>query len=495
MIALPGYERVVLTCHRSTLFINIDDVKLMPESSNLRQSSTRRYVLLHILVELSASMITYHHLTHHIVPGPQSISYIIPIILLPTALLIPRSVLSRWQNVCLFLPLSLAFTIHAWIQMGCIDVITVDVFLWTLCLLVLKDPWENFRYVAIPGSPSEQEHRMELRDGKTLQKRQDDQGVSYPTDLAGRVPWILTLISSIRLNGWKTGRPSHNIWSTQRIQISRTTFARQALICFIRGYLTLDATRAYQSFDPYFSDLAIPISSPLPFREIGFVPPRLFRALIMMAQVWAVISQFIYLPCLLLIGLNAAGRLPDEWSPHTWQPIFGNASVVLSYGIRGFWGRYWHQAMRVFASAPGEALCDSLELGSRSLARFMFITTIAFGLSGIIHMGLVPPEPLYATTSANEIRLLVAVFFWLQPLGMLIELYLVKLLSAIFGGKLGTMIRVAVHVVFFVAWFTFCLPIFGEAARQLGYWCVWLVPISLWKGLRGEGWIAWEFLR
>merc|ERR1712070_102076 len=100
-----------------------------------------------MMVDMQQAVIFYDHLTHHIVPGPQSISYLVPLVLLPTALLIPRSTLSRCQNYLVFMPVITACIAHAWWAMGGVDVISVDVLLWSLLLLVLQDPWKDFRWV------------------------------------------------------------------------------------------------------------------------------------------------------------------------------------------------------------------------------------------------------------------------------------------------------------------------------------------------------------
>jgi hypothetical protein len=184
----------------------------------------------------------------------------------------------------------------------------------------------------------------------------------YPPSLSESIPWVETLLMPIRLQGWKIGKHSHDV--RQRL-IHRTTtraaFTRQALLSFIRGYLVLDLTCAYQIYDPYFTDMTTSISSPLPFSEpTELLLPCFFRSHLVVAQVWALISQIIYTPCLNLICLNEFQWLPDKWSPHTWPPLFSKPQVILQRGVRGLWGRYWHQAMRVFASAPGDAIADLL---------------------------------------------------------------------------------------------------------------------------------------
>ena len=439
-------------------------------------------------------MLTYTYLTLHIVPGPQSHSYFIPIALLPIALLIPRNVLSRWRSICLFMPLIVASTVHAWVQMNGVDVISVDVLLWSLYLLALKDPWNDFRYVGLTQNRRAQ--RQPSENAELLDKR-ECAGVSYPPALLERLPWVGTVLVSIRLHGWKIGQPSHvELHSrTGGFEASRAGFVKKSLTSFVRGYLALDVARAYQTFDPYFNDLSTSISSPLSFDGIQILPLQLFRSFIIAAQGWALLSQLMYLPCLLLVGLNAMRCLPDDWSPHTWQPFFGEPKVILDRGVRGFWGQYWHQAMRVFVSAPGEAIADLLKLNRGSTLRYVVLTTTAFGLSGIIHMGLVPPDPLHSTMEVNAIRLHIGAFFWIQPLAIIAEVCSARMVSRCIGldvlKGVDLTLKRAVNLAFFVMWFTFCIPFLGEAVRQLGYWRVWPVPVSLWRGLRGEGWILW----
>ncbi|EMC98236.1 hypothetical protein BAUCODRAFT_146796 [Baudoinia panamericana UAMH 10762] len=276
-------------------------------------------------------------------------------------------------------------------------------------------------------------------------------------------------------------------------------FAAHGILCFVRGYITLDLTSAYIQHDPYFTDLSIPITSPLPFRKRAFLPPQLVRTMVSGAQAWALIGQMFYVPCLLPVALHACGLLPDEWSPHNWPAYFGSPSAFAINGVRGFWGQYWHQTMRWSVAGPGYAIADGLALKTGGLARYSIITAVAFGLSGVVHVGLVPPEPLHATVDVNWIRLYIAAFFWVQPLAMLLEIAVGRFVgifikASYWQHSTGLRVRMLANVLWVVAWFTLCLPLFCEAARHLGYWRPWPVPVSLWKGIVGEGFIAWPFL-
>jgi hypothetical protein len=117
-------------------------------------------------------------------------------------------------------------------------------------------------------------------------------------------------------------------------------------------------------------------------------------------------------------------------------------------------------------------------------------------------MGLVPPEPLHLAdgVSVSFVRALVGGFFWVQVVGMLVEDVVGRCLERVVSRetrrtKAWWWLRAVVNVLWLYSWFCCCMPLLGEAGRQLGWWRHWLVPVSLVKGLRGEGWIAWEYLR
>lgn len=467
--------------------------------------------------------LTYHYLTQHIVPGPQSLSYFIPLILLPSAILIPRTVLSKWQSVCMFLPAIVIATIHAWFAMNGTDVISADVLFQTVFFLAFQDPWEQYEYVS-PSASTGLEAKLKPEPEKPLAADTEEEDSSedaaliptseamikaqsifsgdekYPTTLTARARWILILLSSIRLNNWRIGHSSHDARQPPAPGFrSRKAFLRQSIISFTRGCLVLDLTRAYISHDAYFTDTDVPMTSPLPFANMASFSAQFIRSMIIGVQAWALISQIAYLAFIIPVGLNAIGMVPDAWSPHTWVPFFGSPTVIFTSGVRGFWGGYWHQTMRWMTSGPGYALSDALRLRERSLRRYAIISVSAFGLSGITHMGLVPPEPLQANTSASTIRLCVAAFFWTQPLAMMAEVLVAKLATQVLPvsfrhSRQALILRVLLNAIWVLLWFALSIPLLGAAGRQLGYWRVWPVPISLWKGLRGEGWVTWPFL-
>lgn len=125
----------------------------------------------------------------------------------------------------------------------------------------------------------------------------------------------------------------------------------------------------------------------------------------------------------------------------------------------------------------------------------------AFGLSGWVHVGLVPPEPLHLSNESSlwAVRGCVGGFFWVQVVGILVEDVVRRVAGRVVGrevreGEVWWWVRAGVNVVWLCGWFCLCMPLLGEAGRQLGWWRHWLVPVSLVKGMRGEGWVAWEYL-
>ncbi|KAL8993194.1 MAG: hypothetical protein Q9169_006525, partial [Polycauliona sp. 2 TL-2023] len=272
----------------------------------------------------------YQHLTNHIVPGPASTSYFIPFLLLPAALCIPPSILSKNQIASLFLPLIIACLIHAW----------------------KSQDNKNERYKRVVSYTEE----------------------PYPSTLTARIPWILTLLISLRLSNWKTGIPSHD--KHQPITpLTRTAYFNRALILLLQSYVILDITSLLTTRDPYFHIAGTSISSPLPpllspstsakfvspalapalemvMHLFSHIPPAAIRIAILALQPYALITQGGSLPTIPIVLLSSLHFYPDEWSPHTWPLFFGPFSAVSRRGLRGVWGEWWHQTNRYLA-VPG----------------------------------------------------------------------------------------------------------------------------------------------
>ena len=434
---------------------------------------------------------SYKHLTHHVVPGPNSYSYFIPFLLLPAALLTPPSVLSRRQLALLFLPAIYACQIHSWYVAG-IDVISVDLALWSFVLLVCRDPRRTHKrvWVSVPAASG---------DGKLLR---EVGGVvveeSYPEALAERIPWVFTLLVSLRLTGWKIGDPSHD--RTQPpVRLSRSEFLRHAVSTVTQSYLILDAAAFYARMDPYFTVSGMEVDQPFPPPSAGMatwlvllrlLPPRLVRTSVIAGQAYAMVTSMFYIPLIPMVGLNAVGVLPDEWSPQTWPLPFGHFSAVSSRGLRGLWGNWWHGVNRQFTAPPGRSLAQALGIPTKSTLGFALLTISAFFFSGVMHMGLIPPEP-QSQFATRSMRLHIAGFFWAQIPAFGIELAVSKLVANFIPQALYWSVTRILVVAWTASWLCLTLPLLAVPFRELWYWHYYPVPVSLLQGLSGKGWWTW----
>ncbi|KAL9635555.1 MAG: hypothetical protein Q9164_003384 [Protoblastenia rupestris] len=366
-----------------------------------------------MLPSLSTSLPSfYHNLTHHIVPGPQSISYFIPLLLLPIALLIPPSVFSHRQISLTFLPVIYGCIIHAWYAIGGLDVMSVSIGLWATVLLGCRDVRGEFRRVRfVEEGKGKRKDSEKVVDQRYAGMRVAEQG--YPEGMWERIKWVLVLLISLRFSGWRIGEERHDRMQPCR-GVGRGAFLKKAVGIVALDYLILDATFSYVPYDPYFFAGGGGVDAPFPrptrdvprlLNILWMLPPRLLRSSVLASQAYAMVSGMFMVPTIPAVALNAIGMLPDEWSPHNWPLFFRNFSAVYERGLRGLWGSWWHQMDRELSATLGKALAQSLGLDRSSKVGYAVVVTLAFFLSGVMHMGLIPPKPMTEVLSANEMRL------------------------------------------------------------------------------------------
>ena len=438
----------------------------------------------------------YDHMTRCIIPGPRSLSYFAFVLLLPGALLIPPSILSHRQLASVFLPMIIACEFHAWQTSAALDVISTTVLQWSFVLLVCYDPRRDFRRVYWEKAPSKgSEGAGEFR----VRKEQ-----VYPDrKFVERLWWVLTLVISIRLTGWKIRDPSHDRKQSILPNVSRIAFLRHAFGTVLLSYVLLDISGYYTHQDPYFTTSATDVDAALPTdalqgpaavvqQTLSYLPPRLVRSTIIASQLYSLIAGGFYPVTFPVVTLNVLGVIPDEWSPHTWPSFFGAFLAVRRRGLRGLWGSWWHQMNRQIDATPGNLLADRTGLVEGSMSRGMVVATVAFGLSGWMHMGMIPPSPKSRLMTPSEMRLSVAAFFWIQPLGFAIEdLVTTALYRTISNIKMSVVADVVV-LLWVACWLSWTLPMLTAPFRELGYWTIYPVPFSVLNGLAGSGWSTWS---
>ena len=439
----------------------------------------------------------YDYLTLHVVPGPRSISYGAPWFLVLVALLIPPEKLSHRHLYSLFLPPIYAVIFHASLEMGVMDVLSVQMALWSTLLLALCDPRRDFRRVHVKLS------RPDTSEGYNIQvlDNKDSKGTimytweeRYPNDLFRRLSWILTLLVSPRLTNWKIGEHSHDSKQPAPL-LTRRSYFSQVMKTVIPGLLILDAASCYTQKDQYFYE-RIGIDQPLPDLEmkvpfwivVRVLPPRFVRTMILAAQLYGLLSVAFLIPTLPVLGLNALDVVPDDWSPQTWHVLFGPFSAFLQHGLRGFWGRWWHQVSRETSSRPGRALAQYFGLPSSSTVGYTLLTISAFFFSGIMHTGLIPAQPLYSTLPVWYLKLHIAAFFWSQIPAIAFETAVSKYVSKYFPEVRGTFAAKLFTLMWILLWMCVVFPFLAIPLREMRFWTSHLLPISFCQWLAGNGW-------
>jgi hypothetical protein len=431
----------------------------------------------------------YFELITTIVPGPASWSYFVPLILLPLGLLVPPSILSHGQLCAVILPISVAATIHAWLVLGGNDVISTDCLYMTLFLYFFKDPRRDFRRI-VRSESKDGWKELEWPQANGFEKSEGFAAVkhvtleSYPNTWNGRLIWAMALPQSRPLHDWIIREPGHDRRILQPFQ-HPTRFEFMMDICsrlLPVLFVFLPLSKELAAHDPYFSDSTWSVFDP--YESNGSIEgtmatllrnslPRFVLGPMTMAMyAYSLLLGLFLPPMLFVLLLNTLRLIPDKWSPHTWRPHFGPFSAITRYGVRGFWGRWWHQQMRHIVAEPGRWLAAKLRLrneGWQKTAKYMLICVSAFTLSGVTHSGMVPPKPRFTTIDTARLRLSLAGFFWVQPCGIAIELLLLepalrRLPSSIL--VLPALLRVVWTAAFLCFSSTFLVVPFG----QLGYW-------------------------
>lgn len=159
--------------------------------------------------------------------------------------------------------------------------------------------------------------------------------------------------------------------------------------------------------------------------------------------------------------------------------------------VYGGGGAWWHQMNRYLVSNPVRSLAGAVGLSTFSLLGHYFLTTTAFFSSSVMHMGLIPPQPLNTRFSLTEMRLRIAVFFWAQ-----IQAIDVKLLVSDSSTSSTKFPKIASGGSCTVMWVVMCfaliLPILTVPFESLGT-SMYIQYSQRAQGLLGREWLAWSY--
>ena len=450
----------------------------------------------------------YNFVTLHLVPGPRSLSYFIPVLLLPCALCIPPAVLTAQQLRSIVIPILFSCQVYTWTVYGGVDVISqnmgatqryqgIDLLSHHVCLALayfyfigLTDPRKDFKRVhrafrtnsAANGTVPE-EHQNGTLVSQNEKSSPAFELEPFPVSMWQRFPWVGTLCISIRLTDWHIGSPSHDKRQPARILSFREFFGPPAYL-FVFCYLLLDITSTFILRDEYFYDPTVSIMRhpSAPISTINNISKTIIRCLLLLGHVYGVLNIGIYaLPALLLfpVCLVSPSYRSSPWCPLTWEPHYGPISAIWERGLRGFWGVHWHQNMRIITTAPGKSIAKKFGISPRSRIGYLLVVISAFFFSGLVHTGLVPPEPLFQSMSTNSTRLRIAGFFWLQAVGIGIEEVVVSLVSRYYPDLKGAITAHTLTFIWILCWFCLTIPLFGAVGKEIGWWRIRAVPIRV----------------
>ncbi|KAE8444178.1 hypothetical protein EG329_000775 [Mollisiaceae sp. DMI_Dod_QoI] len=336
---------------------------------------------------------------------------------------------------------------------------------------------------------------------------------SYPDTLADRIPWVLDLIINFRGPGWDwaipplpSPPPSVLTQLSEPTDISSKTgsssiglkrydtfpaLARARVPKFILGYFLLDFFKVLMMHDPYFIFGPTTYRLPSYLQDLSPLTLRFIRQAVSSFSIIISLEMvFLLAPIIfsLILGPKVLGLRADPWYyPTTW----GSFSSVMSKGLNGLWGSWWHQTFRFAFSAPSNFLINNGYMPAKSAAARISAMVFAFGISGVLHAGgsisqFPKTYPWHAPT-----------FFMLQALGILVQ----SAACSIFHPFIRTVprpIRQAGNFVFVLGWLFWTGYWLTDDFARGGIWLYEPIPISPLRGLgfgeKDAGWYCWEHL-
>jgi len=337
----------------------------------------------------------------------------------------------------------------------------------------------------------------------------------YPSNFLDRFKWTSDLLINFRGPGWNWAIPplpplppfilsqldlevtSRSISGTSSVGIqrydTRRQLARAILPKFIAGYLLLDILKVLMMKDPYYTFGPTTYALPphlFPFNSSPLILRFIRQAISSIAIITSLEMTFLLLPLTVpllfnpsLFGLRA--------EPYYWASTWGSFSNILSKGLNGLWGGWWHQIFRSVFAAPSNYLINNGYVKAGSPTAKILALVFAFGISGVLHAAgsisqFPPTHPSHAP-----------IFFMLQALGIVLQMSVCSLLHPLIK-TLPRSVRQAGNFAFVFAWLFHTGWWLTDDFARGGIWLYEPIPISLFRGLgfggEGDGWWCWGHL-
>ena len=328
---------------------------------------------------------------------------------------------------------------------------------------------------------------------------------AFPEPLAHRLDWAIDLATSFRGVHWNWRVSSLPEIDTPQKGISGSAsgvlhssppsamqaLRRQAVYDFILHYFLIDLVKTITITDPYFHGTAS-LSSPSPWLFLQGNPTLtwLIRLTMSLAGVVSALTFIFSLSPLIFPLLPQSITLAPLHEPALYPPYWGPLGTsVLDKGLPGLWGKWWHQMFRFGISEPSRYLIEVLGLPPRSKPARIITVLVAFAVSGSIHAtasytAFLPSRPLGGPFA----------FFMLQGVGVLGQPAFLKYLSAnaYDTRTLPTWLRRTGNGLFVASWLFLTGPLLANDFASCGIWLFEPLPISLLRGVLGQGYWCWS---
>ncbi len=81
--------------------------------------------------------------------------------------------------------------------------------------------------------------------------------------------------------------------------------------------------------------------------HLDFMSPRFVRISVLALQQYSTFTMIGAIPAVFFVTLGGVGLVDDFWGRvENWPNIMGNPIAIARSGLRGLWGRFWHQLFR-----------------------------------------------------------------------------------------------------------------------------------------------------
>ncbi|KAK0259511.1 hypothetical protein LTS09_005862 [Friedmanniomyces endolithicus] len=339
-------------------------------------------------------------------------------------------------------------------------------------------------------SPADSEPSTDLQDAP--RNRHDRlYWQSYPASpFSARVSWVADVFCSFRGVGWTwqtSGIPPPPRWveaqlqatdndvnvgdyrGSEELMVSRTGIRRyadrsalltNAAISLVIGYILLDGIKTLMHRDPYFWGT--------------------YRLVLSLAGIYTALWTIFKLGPVCFCGV-----LGPKWlgvRSEAWMnpaDMFGSYNMVLTKGLAGWWGGWWHQTFRLAFEAPSVRLLKATGIDQHSLSGKALSLFIAFFLSGCLHAS-------GSYTQLGDTRPLLGPmrFFLLQAVGILAQTVTTQQLKrAGLVDKCPKLLRQATNFALVHIWLYHTAPLLVDDFAKGGIWLFEPVPFSPLRGL------------